>query len=162
MAEFKFTIKTKGGDVDYYGHTLDYVTGLQLGGELLDLVGAMFTPGRGLGGLISGLAKGIIAKGGPEFINRIMDGVARDGVKLSASDMSTFQPFENNYGELLAALTHVLEARFGSFFDELAQERAKALAEKMVQASVSGGLAQLWEVPTAPSSTSGLSQSDST
>ncbi len=162
MAEFSFTIKTKSGDVAYFGHTLDYATGLQLGGELLDLVGAMFVPGRGVGGIISGLAKGIISKGGPEFINRIMHGVARDGVKLDASDMSTFTPYENNYGELLAALTHVLEARFGSFFDELIQERVRAMAEKFVKTSVSGGLAQLWEVPSAPLSTSGSSPSDST
>lgn len=163
MREFKFSVPgPEGKPVEYYGHTLPYREGLALGAELGDLVGSMLGGGRGLGGVITGLASTIIAKGGPDFIARIMDGVSRDGVKLTAADGDGFEVYADNYGELVIALSHVLKERFGSFFGERVREHAKEVAAKYVGAMQSGGLQKLWEVPTAPTSMNGSSPTDST
>ena len=76
-----------------------------------------------MGAALTSLAAGLQNKGGSALMKRILKYTKRDGKKfvpngIMSSDTWCFNgAYQGNYGEMLQAVTFVLEANYGNFFD---------------------------------------------
>ena len=156
MREFRFTAKGKDGTAEYFGHTFPYEEGLRLGFAMSEIGGESLKVNGGLGGIVAGMTRAIVAKGGPEFIGRLMANTARNGVKLD-TPAAMAEAFEDNYGELVLALDVVVLECFGSFFGEHVRERVMTQVHVWLETIAGDGQPWLWKVPTSATSPSGTS-----
>jgi hypothetical protein len=148
----KTTLRDAAGrSHEYVAHMHGAIAGMALGTELMGLLGETVRLERGLGACLSGLAQGVVQRGGVGLVTRLLEHTSRDGVRLTETAMET--AYQANYGELLEALAWVIEQNFGSFSEAAARVLAPRLA-KMLQPKSDGGnwLASLATGASGPSS----------
>lgn len=136
------TIRDRSGQEHKYTTTLLPVgEALPLGAELIGLLGETFDLSRGVGSALSGFASGLLTRGHEKLILRLLDGVARDGDKVT--EQHNFElAYAGNFGELLRALEWVIEANFGDF-SEAARDVVGGRLERSLK-QMSDGSATSW------------------
>lgn len=82
--------------------------------EELDQMLASQVDGDGLANMVDKLVVQIMDQGGSAFMIKLLDGTARDGVKLNRLGFN--QAFKRNYGELIMALKWVVTENVGPLF----------------------------------------------
>jgi hypothetical protein len=153
----KTTLRDAAGrSHEYVAHMHGAIAGMALGTELIGLLGETVRLERGLGACLSGLAQGVVQRGGVGLVTRLLEHTSRDGVRLTETALET--AYQANYGELLEVLAWVIQENFGSFSEAAVRVLAPRLA-KMLQpksdgvnwlASLATGASGLSSAPASP------------
>lgn len=88
--------------------------GMQLGIELFGLLGESLDVSKGLSTSFGGLSAGLLKRGGPKLVVRLLQHCARDGARLE-KDADFQVAYQANYGELIRACDWVIKVNFSGF-----------------------------------------------
>lgn len=129
--------------------------------EVMALLGDSANPRHGLGSVLSGFGRAIIAAGGADFAYRMLKRTVRDGVKLN-TPAAVAEAYEGNLGELVVAIEWVVRENFADFFGEGVRELIKKrLVAPFLSQMLNGGFDASLRDLTSPDGTSGPSPNDS-
>jgi hypothetical protein len=106
---------------DDYGKPHQYMlvcfpalSGITIGQQLIDLMGASLRVHDGVAGAVQGFAAGMLKAGNEKLILELLKYVSRNGEKVA--EQAVFERvYMANYGELLRALEFVVEENFAGF-----------------------------------------------